>query len=34
VIHAADERIPVGAMAFGADAIYRLLERLPTSCAS
>ena len=30
VIHAADERIPVGAMAFGADAISRLLQRLPT----
>lgn len=28
VIHAADERVPVGAVAFGADAIYRLLERL------
>ncbi|MCU0521400.1 MAG: M20/M25/M40 family metallo-hydrolase [Anaerolineae bacterium] len=29
VIHAADERIPVDAVAFGADAIYRLLQRLP-----
>jgi acetylornithine deacetylase/succinyl-diaminopimelate desuccinylase-like protein len=26
-IHAADERIPVGAVAFGADAIYRALQR-------
>lgn len=28
VIHAADERIPVGAVAFGAGAIYRLLQRM------
>jgi acetylornithine deacetylase/succinyl-diaminopimelate desuccinylase-like protein len=27
LIHAADERIPVDAMAFGADAIYRVLQR-------
>lgn len=26
-IHAADERIPVGAVAFGADAIYKALQR-------
>ena len=26
-IHAADERIPVEAVAFGADAIYRALQR-------
>jgi acetylornithine deacetylase/succinyl-diaminopimelate desuccinylase-like protein len=27
VIHAADERIPIVALDFGADAIYRLLQR-------
>ncbi|MDQ3396540.1 MAG: M20/M25/M40 family metallo-hydrolase, partial [Deinococcota bacterium] len=26
-IHAADERIPVGAVAFGTEAIYRVLQR-------
>jgi acetylornithine deacetylase/succinyl-diaminopimelate desuccinylase-like protein len=26
-VHAADERIPVGAAEFGADAVYRVLER-------
>lgn len=28
-IHAADERIPVEALEFGADAIYRVLQRVP-----
>jgi acetylornithine deacetylase/succinyl-diaminopimelate desuccinylase-like protein len=27
LIHAADERIPADAVAFGADAMYRVLER-------
>jgi acetylornithine deacetylase/succinyl-diaminopimelate desuccinylase-like protein len=27
MIHAADERIPADAMAFGADAIYELIKR-------
>jgi acetylornithine deacetylase/succinyl-diaminopimelate desuccinylase-like protein len=31
LIHAADERIPVDAVRFGADAIYRVLERFGTS---
>jgi acetylornithine deacetylase/succinyl-diaminopimelate desuccinylase-like protein len=26
-VHAADERVPVAAMTFGTDAIYRVLER-------
>jgi len=26
-IHAADERIPVEALAFGTDAIYKVLQR-------
>jgi acetylornithine deacetylase/succinyl-diaminopimelate desuccinylase-like protein len=26
-VHAADERIPVGAVAFGADAIYKAIQR-------
>ena len=30
-IHAADERIPVEAVAFGAEAIYRVLQRFGTS---
>ncbi len=30
-IHAADERIPVGAAEFGAEAVYRLLGRLGTA---
>jgi acetylornithine deacetylase/succinyl-diaminopimelate desuccinylase-like protein len=29
-IHAADERIPVDALRFGSDAIYRVLERFGT----
>jgi len=28
-IHAADERIPMDAVRFGADTIYRLIERYP-----
>jgi acetylornithine deacetylase/succinyl-diaminopimelate desuccinylase-like protein len=31
VIHTGNERIPVDAVNFGADAIYRLLERLPAA---
>jgi di/tripeptidase len=27
LIHAADERVPVEAMRFGADAVFRVLER-------
>ena len=27
-VHAADERIPIGAVAFGADAIYKAIQRL------
>jgi acetylornithine deacetylase/succinyl-diaminopimelate desuccinylase-like protein len=30
-VHAADERVPVEAVEFGADAVYRALERFGDS---